>query len=124
MIDKLAARFPGRKDASVTNILASHEEQKRIEWHTAKGLILYLASVRESKVTSEQIVFLKNNWFREIRYYLDKGLLFEADKSLADLQKNVSKFGGDWRLTLQEEEVVNTYLRILGKDEGSKHARK
>ena len=124
MIDKLAARFPGKKDPSVSNILASHEEQKRIEWHTAKGLILYLSGVRESKVSPEQIIFLKNNWFREIRYYLDKGLLFEADKSLADLQKNVNKFEGDWQLTLQEKEVVNTYRRILGKDEGSKHARK
>lgn len=124
MIDKLTARFPGEKDSSVVNIIASHQEQKRIEWHTAKGLILYLAGVRKNEVTQDQISFIKDNWFGEIRYYLDKGLLFEADKSLTDLMLSVKKFGGYWSMTLNEKEVVNTYLRILGKDEGNEHARK
>ena len=124
MIDKLSARFIGNKNKSVKNILASHEEQKRIEWQTAKDLILYLASVRQSKVTVGQVRFIKENWFKEIRYFLDKGFLFEADKSLAKFQKIVQKHGGIWRLSQQETAIVKTYLRILGKNQGNTHARK
>ena len=115
LVAKLSARFPGRKDNSVKKIMSSHEEQMRTEWQTAKDLILYLGDFRESKVTAAQIKFLKENWFKEIRYFLDKGFLFEADKSLEKLQLNVNKFGGLWRFTAKEAEVINTYLRVLGK---------
>ncbi|MCM8533431.1 MAG: serine/threonine protein kinase [Lentisphaeraceae bacterium] len=124
MVDKLKARFSGQRDKSVANILSSHEEQKRIEWQTAKDLILYLANTRESKVTDRQVEFLKLNWLKEIRYYLDKGFLFEADKSLEELQVNVEQFSGDWEFTTREQEIITTYLRILGKVQGNRHARK
>ena len=123
-IQKVQERFNGIRDPKVKEILNSHRTQRRTEWHTAKNLILHLSNTRESKIQKAHVDFLKDNWFREINYNLDNNFLNEADISLNEFLSCVNRFKGDWSLTPEENLAIESYLRILGKDQGIENARR
>ena len=120
-IDKTRKRFTGKPEETYQRIIASHEEHRRAEWSTAKSLILYLSSSQKNNIPARHLQFIKTNWFLEIKYYISKSFLYEADRSLTDF----IKFNQMRNIILdtQEKKTIQSYFRILGKKQGDNHVR-